>query len=697
MGLGLITACGAGEPKPTTPAPIVSAAPTASATPAKAPTANAPTPPPPKGIELASLDPSAAPCDDFFQYACGGWIKSHPIPDDQSAWSRFSEINESNELALREILERDAAKPGATDPFEKELGNFYASCMDEKAIEKADTRALAPYLARIDAVTDPASLARAVAALHAIGAAPFFELSSEQDLKDATLMIAGIEQAGLGLPERDYYLNDDAKTVDIRKKYQAHVERMLTLLGTPAAAAKADAESIVRTEHALAEASISKTDHRDPYKVYHRLEIDGLRKVAPTFPWDVYLKERGFPGIAQIDVSEPDFMAAVEKLVAASGKGPASAMAKDIRPYLRWHLVRAFAEQLPARFVDEAFSFRRELLGTAKILPRWKRCVHAVDEGMGMALSQPFVRARLGAAGKETTQGMVTAIEAAMKEDLTHLTWMDDPTRARALEKLQKIANTIGYPDKWRRYDGLAIDRASYAGNMMRAATFEAKRMLAKIGKPVDRTDWLMTPSTVNAYYNPSLNQMVFAAGILQPPFFSTSAPPGVSFGAIGMVMGHELTHGFDDTGRQFDGDGNLKDWWTAPIAGEFDKRAACVEKQFADYVSVDDLHLNGKLTLGENIADLGGLKVAHEAFVRSRSAGDSDAAAGDRQFFLGYAQSWCSSQRDELKRMLVRVDPHSPARFRVNGPLSNAPEFAKAFGCGDGAKMVRANRCEVW
>jgi endothelin-converting enzyme/putative endopeptidase len=521
-----------------------------------------------------------------------------------------------------------------------------------------------------------------------------FELSQQQDFKNATDVIAALDQSGLGLPDRDYYLSTTGKMPEIKKAYEAHVGKLLTLAGeTPAQAAK-DAATVLKIETALAQASMSRVDRRDPNKVYHRLELVGIEKTAPKWNWKSYLKEMGVPEVTKINVTSPDFFAALNKLLAAT---PIA----DWRTYLRWHVVHADAPALSKAFVDENFAFYgKTLSGTAELEPRWKRCTKSVDRLMGEALGKAFVDKTFGAEGKERTQAMVREIEASMGANLDKLKWFDDATRQQAHEKLAAIANKIGYPEKWRNYDALDIQRDSYLANAIRAGEFETRRELAKIGKPVDRNEWEMSPPTVNAYYDPSMNEMVFPAGILQPPFFNRAAARPVNYGAIGMVMGHELTHGFDDEGRQFDAKGNLRDWWSPAVGKEFDTRAQCVVKQYDGYVSVDDLHLNGKLTLGENIADLGGLKLAHAAYMTARGAA-APAKIGkwtdDQLFFLGTAQSWCTKRRPEMARMRVTTDPHSPPQFRIDGPLSNLPEFAAAFQCKPTDHMVRQNQCTIW
>jgi putative endopeptidase len=701
--VGLAVACTTEvAPPPAAPAPV----PVAALPPPPPP--HAPAPPVPPGVEASSLDTSVSPCDDFFQYACGGWNKANPIPEDQGRWGRFNALAEQNELALKEILEHDAqVDPKATKadpnaPYATALGEFYASCMDEAGVEKNGLKALMPLLHEVDGVTNATTLAVTMADLELAGADPFFRIGSEQHAKDATTMIAGLDQAGLGMPDRDYYLKDDEKTVHVRDAYVAHVQRVFELLGDAPAVAHDEAANVLAEEKALAAAQISRVDHRDPQKIYHKLDFAGVTATSPGFAWPAFWKELGIAKTAAVNVYEPAYLtAAFGPLAPDADKKVAAAWAATMRPYLRWRLVRSYMRFLPQKFVEESFSFEKELTGAARIEPRWKRCVRAVDGGMGEALAVPFVASKLGADGKAATQEMVRAIEAAMQGDLETLAWMDAPTRARALEKVHKLFNKIGYPDRWRDYSTLVpkLRRTSYASNVIESGRFELKRKLLQIGKPVDRAEWDMTPPTVNAYYNPQLNEMVFPAGILQSPFYSKAAPPAVNFGGLGMVMGHELTHGFDDEGRQFDAEGNLKDWWTPAVSADFDKRAGCVVDQFDNYVAIDDLHLNGKLTLGENLADLGGLKLAIAALHAKQDAQSSKPDEAARQMFFGLSQVWCSSMRPEMQRMRVRTDPHSPAKWRVNGPLSNMPEFAAAFSCRAGDPMVRSDehRCSVW
>ncbi|HXU68529.1 MAG TPA: M13 family metallopeptidase [Polyangia bacterium] len=682
--LAFVVVAGCGHEEAAKPA-----APVAQAAPPVAPPAPIET-----GLDETAIDTSVNPCDDFYQYACGNWLKRTEIPADKSSWGRgFSVIDEHNEDEMHGILEA-ASKGQVQTQYADKIGALYATCMDEAGIESSAPTQLKQQLKRIEIIRDQPSLQKEVARIHLTIGNPMFDFTQQQDFKDATQVIGGLDQGGLGLPDRDYYLATTGKMPEIKKAYQAHVEKMLTLAGEPAKQAAKDAETVLKIETQMAQASMSKVDQRDPNKVYHRLELAGIEKVAPKWNWKSYLKEMGIPEVTQINVTAPDFFANLNKMLT-------SVPIADWKAYLKWHLVHSAAPALSKAFVDENFAFYgRTLSGQKELEPRWKRCTRSVDRLMGEALGRAFVEKTFGADGKDRTVAMVREIEAAMNANLDGLKWFDDATRAQAHEKLQAIANKIGYPDKWRNYDALEIGHDSYLANAMHAEEFEVKRQLAKIGKPVDRNEWLMSPPTVNAYYDPSMNEMVFPAGILQPPFFNRAAVKPVNYGAIGMVMGHELTHGFDDQGRQFDAKGNLRDWWSAPVGKEFVARAQCVVDQYSGYVAVDDLHLNGKLTLGENIADLGGLKLAHTAYEASKGtkAPQQMGKYTDEQlFWLGAAQSWCTKRRPERARMLVTVDPHSPPQFRIDGPLSNLPEFSAAFQCKAGDKMVRKTQCTIW
>jgi putative endopeptidase len=675
VGLAVATALGCAAPWPSVarrpPAPVVQANP-----------------------DPDALDRSVDPCTDFYDFACGGWLARTAIPPDRPAWSRsFSEITERNLAILRAILEADAAgrfAPG--DDEARKLGDFYATCMDEPKAETASAATLREALAAIAAVRDRESLARMVARLHLEDVTALFVFRPQQDLRDATEEIGAADQGGLGLPERDYYLKRDARSVALRARYGAHVARMLELAGASPRAAAKDARTVLRIETALAQGSLPVVERRDPYNVYHRLDRAGLEREAPAFPWAAYFIALGRPDVSAINVAVPGFFARLNQVVATTRLA-------DLRTYLRWHLLDASARALGARFVDEDFRFTAALTGTERLLPRWKRCVTATDQMLGEALGKAFVRTTFGDAERDRARAMITSIERSFAADVSGLAWMDAGTRTRALEKAAEIANKVGFPDRWRRYDALEIDRTSYLLNLMRGAVFESRRQLDKIGRPVDRTEWLITPPTVNAYYDPSLNEIVFPAGILQPPFFTAAAPDAVNYGAIGMVMGHELTHGFDDQGRKFDGHGNLRDWWTPEVAEAFTRRAACLVRQFDGYVAVGDQHVNGRLTLGENIADQGGLKLAHAAY---RSVGAPRTARGgpfsaEQQFFIAFAQSWCTKRRPDLARLLANVDPHAPPRDRVNGAVANLEAFGVAFSCPAGSPMAPATRCAVW
>ena len=648
---------------------------------------------PPPGIDLSALDRTVNPCNDFYRFACGSWLARTPIPEDRPQWGRaFSEVLERDEKVLRQIVEQDArGEPDPANPFAQKVGDFYATCMDEEKAETASFATLQRELQAIDRIADPRALARRVAELHRGGARAFFGFASRQDSRDATHVIGGVDQGGLGLPDRDYYFRDDRKSQELRGLYLDHVARMLAMSGDPQA--DAHAHRIFQMETTLARASLDRVARRDPYKVYHRLDRAGLLTVAPHFEWNDYFAILGAADVQAINVTAPEFVRTLDGLLARGNLD-------DLRTYLKWRAIEAAADTLGARFVDERFRYTRALTGAKVLLPRWKRCVQMTDRALGEALGRTFVTTTVGAEGKAMAKEMIVNIEKAFEANLASLGWMDDAAKKASLYKLHKIDNKVAYPERWRDYAKLEIGRESLLENVLSAARFETARDLAKIGKPVDRGEWRMTPPTVNAYYSASLNEMVFPAGIMQLPFFSPEAPVASNYGGLGMVMGHELTHGFDDRGRKFDGDGNLREWWSPRVAKAYEQRAACVARQYDRYVAVDDVHLNGRLTLGENIADIGGMKLMIAA-LRAKRQGEPPTDVGgfddEQQAFIAFAQVWCTNYRPEAARTQALTNPHSTTQWRVNGSVSDNPDFASAFKCARRSPMAPANRCTVW
>ncbi len=656
-----------------------------------------PEPPPattPLRFDIKALDRSANPCTDFFQYACGGWIKNNPIPPDQSRWGRFSELEERNREVLRGILENASHDNVSRDPITRQIGDYYAACMDVKTIDAQGLKPLEPVLKRISGLTQKSQLAAEIASLHRVEIPALFDFTSGQDFKNSSAVIAQFDQGGLGMPDRDYYLKDDPKSVEMRQKYIAHVQRMFELAGRTPEQAKAAAGAVMRIETALAKGSLDRVSRRDPEKVYHKMTKEELEKLGPDFGWQAYFTDSGAPAFRDINVASPDFVKAVNAEIQSAGLD-------DWKTYLTWHVLHSEAALLPEPFVQEDFNFYgKTLTGATELRPRWKRCVDYTDNQLGEALGRKFVERTFGAEGKERTLKMVDALEKALGEDIRSLSWMTPATKEKALVKLKAITNKIGYPEKWRDYSSVTIRRDDALGNSDRASAFEFQRQLDKIGKPVDRTEWEMTPPTVNAYYDPLMNNINFPAGILQPPFYDNSMDDAVNFGGIGMVIGHELTHGFDDEGRQFDAKGNLEDWWTAADAKEFNERAACVADEYSSFTVAPGVHVNGKLTLGENTADNGGVRIALMALMNTLAGHAQpkiDGFTPEQRFFLSFGQVWCSNTREEALRLMVQTNPHSPAQFRVNGVVQNMPEFQKAFSCQPRQPMVKTNACRVW
>jgi putative endopeptidase len=648
-------------------------------------------------VNLDTIDKTVDPCVDFYQYACGNWLKTTEIPPDQTSWGSFVDIRERNFAVLREILEKAAAGGAGRDAISQKIGDYYGSCIDETAANVHGADPLKPELQRIANAKDKSALIEAVAQVQLIGPNPLFSFYSAPDLHSANDVIAYIDQGGLSLPDRDYYLKNDPKMAAARQSLVEYATQLFTLIGQSPKQAADSAQSVLRIETALAKASMDRTARRDPKTRDHKMTREEAIALAPDFHLDLYFAAMGTPQFSSLNVSNPDFFKQVNGVLETESLDA-------LRTYVSFQLLDGAAPWLSQPFVDAEFKMQKALTGQSEIKPRWKRCVSSTDNELGEALGQRYVEVAFGAEGKQRMLKMVDALEKSLDQDIHTLPWMTEETKKQAKLKLDAIRNKIGYPDVWRDYSSLTIVRGDLVGNFLRANEFEARRQIAKIGKPVDRKEWGMTPPTVNAYYSPPRNEIVFPAGILEPPFFDKQADDAINFGGIGIVIGHELTHGFDDQGRKFDPQGNLRDWWTVQDGTEFEKRTSCIADEYSSFVAVDDLKLNGRLTLGENTADNGGARISLMALEQMMAAGQAGAAAQtidgftpQQRFFLGFGRSWCEKRRPEYSRMLVSVDPHSPGKYRVNGVVQNMPEFQKAFNCKAGQPMVPENACRVW
>jgi putative endopeptidase len=645
-------------------------------------------------LDPASMDKTADPCVDFYQYSCGGWMRNNPIPPDRARWDVYSKLAQDNQRVLWGISQTDAEMKDRT-PVQQKVGDYYAACMNVAAVNAAGMKPIEADLAAIAAIDSKGQISGYVAQAHLNGQGNLlFRAGATQDYGDAEKVILGIDAGGLGLPDRDYYTRTDAKSVGIRAKYLALMAQMLEMSGEPEAKAKSDANDVMAFETTLAKASLTRVEKREPHNLYHMMTLAEVEKATPEVNWGEYFSVQGVTPSGAMNVSEPKFFAAL-------GEAVKGTPLETLKAYLRFHLLTSAAPYLSDNFQQAYFDFySKTLRGVPQMPPRWKKCVREEDRFMGEALGQEFVRVEFTPQSKAATVKMTQQIEDAMASEIQHLDWMSDATKQQALTKLHTVKNKIGYPDRWRDYATLTIERGDYFGNVKRAQAFEVKRDWAKVGKPLDRNEWDMSPATVNADYDAQMNDINFPAGVLQPPLYDPKMDDAPNYGNTGGTIGHELTHGFDDEGRQFDAQGNLKDWWTAEDAKKFEQRIQCVRDQYSQYVVVDDIHINGKLTSGEDVADQGGELLAYIAWKAQTAAMNLKPEGGltpDQRFFVGFAQWACDNDRPEDARSNAMLDPHSPGKDRINGVVVNMPEFAKAFGCKAGQPMVKANACKVW
>jgi putative endopeptidase len=653
---------------------------------------------PAPGFSLDTIDKSIDPCVDFYQYACGNWIKNSEIPADQARWGSFDELHERNLNIEHEILEKAATGSAGRNAVDQRIGDLYGSCMDEKAVNAKGIDPVKPELDRVAAVQDKGALIEELGRLRLVGGTSLFSFYANSDLHNADQVIAYIDQGGLSLPDRDYYIKDDnPKMKEMRQHLVEYVTTTLTLAGQTSQQAADSAQTVLRIETVLAKAAMDRTARRDPKNHDHKMSREEAAALGPDFYLNRYFTAVGAPNFSQMNVSNPDFFKQVNSVLESESLD-------SLKIYVSWHVLNAATPWLSQPFVEANFKFQQNLNGQKEIQARWKRCVNLTDRELGEALGQRYVDVTFGPEGKQRMLKMVDALEKSLTEDIHDLSWMSDETKKQAKVKLDAIRNKIGYPDVYRDYSSVVIKSDDLLGNVARANTFEAKRQIAKIDKPLDRKEWGMTPATVNAYYSSSFNEIVFPAGILQPPFFDKTMDDAVNFGGAGLVIGHELTHGFDDQGRKFDPQGNLHDWWTEQDGKEFEKRVSCVADEYSSFVAVDDLKLNGRLTLGENTADNGGARVALmalEHMIADDKTGKEgqkiDGYTPEQRFFLGFGRVWCEKQRPEVARTRVLTDPHSPGKYRVDGVVQNMPEFQKAWGCKAGQPMVAENACHVW